>query len=160
MLAAILGMWLSGQSGNLMSLGAIDFGLIVDGAVIIVENVSRRLRERGRRWTGRCRERSGTRPSSPPPPRCGGLGVRRAGHRHRLRAGAAADRDGGKLFRPMAATVLFALLGAFVLSLTLVPVLASLFVRGEDDREPRPLALARRGFERALAFTARHRWAW
>src|SRR4029453_15374369 len=64
-----------------------------------------------------------------------------------------------KLFRPMAATVLFALAGAFVLSLTLVPVLVSLFVRGEHDREPRPLALARRGFERAFDWTGRHRWS-
>ena len=42
-LCALLGMWKGGVSGNLMSLGAIDFGLIIDGAVVIVENVVRRL---------------------------------------------------------------------------------------------------------------------
>ncbi|HZX65661.1 MAG TPA: efflux RND transporter permease subunit, partial [Myxococcales bacterium] len=46
MLAAVIGMYATGTSGNLMSLGAIDFGLIVDGAVIIIENASRRLTEK------------------------------------------------------------------------------------------------------------------
>ena len=158
MLAAILGMWLSGQSGNLMSLGAIDFGLIVDGAVIIVENVSRRLRERGQAL-----DRPLSRTERDETIVAATTEVRRASVFGELVIAIVyvpvllLTGIEGKLFRPMAATVLFALMGAFVLSLTLVPVLASLFVRGEDDREPRPLALARRGFERALAFTARHR---
>lgn len=160
MLAAIVGMWLSGTSGNLMSLGAIDFGLIVDGAVIIVENVSRRLHERVRargRPLGR-KERDETIVAAT-------TEVRRASVFGELIIAIVyvpvllLTGLEGKLFRPMAATVLFALAGAFVLSLTLVPVLVSLFVRGEEDREPRWLALVRRGFERVLHATARHRWS-
>jgi cobalt-zinc-cadmium resistance protein CzcA len=159
MLAAILGMFLSGTSGNLMSLGAIDFGLIVDGAVIIVENVSRRLRERvevlGHPLSREERDLTIVAATTE---------VRRASVFGELIIAIVyvpvlmLTGTEGKLFRPMAATVLFALAGAFVLSLTLVPVLASLFVRGEHDREPRPLALARRGFERAFGWIGGHRW--
>src|SRR5207245_872478 len=46
LLGVFLGMWLGGVPGNLVSLGAIDFGLVVDGAIIIVENAMRRLSER------------------------------------------------------------------------------------------------------------------
>ena len=157
MLAAILGMWATGTSGNLMSLGAIDFGLIVDGAVIIIENASRRLTEK-QKGLGRALSR---------------------GERDEVIALATTEVRRasvfgeaiiaivyvpvllltgleGKLFRPMATTVLFALAGAFVLSLTLMPVLASLFLRGEGEREPRLLMLARRIFEPALGHAQRH----
>jgi cobalt-zinc-cadmium resistance protein CzcA len=160
MLAAIVGMWLSGTSGNLMSLGAIDFGLIVDGAVIIVENVSRRLHERVR-----ARGRPLSRSERDETIVAATTEVRRASVFGELIIAIVyvpvllLTGLEGKLFRPMAATVLFALAGAFVLSLTLVPVLVSLFVRGEDDREPRWLALVRRVFERVLGATARHRWS-
>lgn len=159
MLAAIVGMWLSDMSGNLMSLGAIDFGLIVDGAVIIVENVSRRLHERSQ---------SLGRPLSPQERDAAIVlattEVRRASVFGEVIIAVVyvpilmLTGVEGKLFRPMAATVLFALAGAFVLSLTLVPVLVSLFVRGEQDHEPRLLAAARRLFEKGLGWTSRHRW--
>ncbi len=130
LLFAIAVMRSFGISGNLMSLGAIDFGLIVDGAVIIVENAARRLsEERGR--LGRdlsADERLSIVESSAIEVRSASvfgeviiaivyvpiltlLGVE------------------GKMFRPMAETVLFALAGAFILSLTLVPLLTSYFVR-------------------------------
>ena len=111
-----------------MSLGAIDFGLIVDGAVVMIENIVRRLARAARRAARRaCRER------------------------HRREAGARGARGRssfgvgiiiivylpiltlggieGKMFRPMALTVVFALVGSLLLSLTLMPVLASLFLR-------------------------------
>jgi cobalt-zinc-cadmium resistance protein CzcA len=126
MLFAVLLMNATGASGNLMSLGAIDFGLIVDGAVIIVENAVRRL--------GEARAAKGA--------------ALEDGERTDVVLKAAVEVRSasvfgeaiiaivyipiltlrgleGKLFHPMARTVLFALLGAFVLSLTLVPVLAS-----------------------------------
>jgi cobalt-zinc-cadmium resistance protein CzcA len=157
MLAAITGMWLTGMSGNLMSLGAIDFGLIVDGAVIIVENASRRLAGRAAAL---------------------GRALTRA-ERDEVIVGATAEVRRatlfgeaiiaivyvpvllltgveGKLFRPMAGTVLLALGGAFVLSLTLVPVLASLFLRVDHDREPRLLVAVRRAVEPAIERTRRH----
>lgn len=157
MLAAITGMWLSGTSGNLMSLGAIDFGLLVDGAVIIIENVSRRLTERsaGRDEPLGRSERDEVIVSAT-------AEVRRASVFGELIIAIVyvpvlmLTGIEGKMFRPMAATVLFALLGAFILSLTLIPVLASLFVRGERSREPWLLRGARRAFEPLLRRVRRH----
>jgi heavy metal efflux system protein len=119
-----------GLSGNLMSLGAIDFGLLVDGAVIIVENASRRLSERraalGRDLTGEERIQV---------VEAATLEVRSASLFGELIIAIvylpllALTGLEGKLFQPMATTVLFALGGAFVLSVTLVPVLTSLWVQ-------------------------------
>ena len=152
MLAALIGMWATGTSGNLMSLGALDFGLIVDGAVIIIENASRRLGEKARA-AGRALSR---------------------GERDAVVAEAAVEVQQasvygvaiiaivyvpvllltgieGKLFRPMATTVLLALAGAFVLSLTLTPVLGSMFLHAEEERETLLLRWARRVFEPLFA---------
>lgn len=136
MLFAVVVMNATGQSGNLMSLGAIDFGLLVDGAVIIVENVVRRLSERqhalGRELT--TGERVGTVEESVKE-------VRTASAFGELIIAIvylpvlALTSTEGKLFRPMAITVLLALAGAFILSVTLVPVLASLFVRPRSGHE-------------------------
>ena len=129
-----------------MSLGAIDFGLIVDGAVIIVENAVRRLAEaRGegqqrldagasgsdvvRDATRRGRERQR---------------VRRGDHRHRLLADPRAARASrGSCSSRWRGRCSSRSLGAFVLSLTLVPVLASYFLRPAGERA-RDLADARR----------------
>ena len=133
MLFAIIAMNAFGLSGNLMSLGAIDFGLIVDGAVIIVENTVRRLSER-RRELGRSltsEERTAT-------VRDATVEVRRASVFGEAIIAIvyvpilALIGVEGKLFRPMATTVLLALAGAFVLSLTVVPVLASYAVRPKE----------------------------
>ena len=137
MLFAVLVMQERGISGNLMSLGAIDFGLIVDGAVIIVENAVRRLamarREKGKALTV--------------PERIGVINAAAVEVRSASVFGEAiiaivyvpilALRGiEGKLFHPMALTVLFAIAGAFVFSLTLVPVLASYLLHGEEgERE-------------------------
>ena len=137
MLFAFTGMVRAGISGNLMSLGAIDFGLIVDGSVVMIENIVRRL---DRAPEGRAR------------------------HAVIAEAGREVARPvffavmiitvvylpiltlqgvEGKMFRPMALTVVFALLASLVLALTLMPVLASLaFRRGAASREPRPRRLA------------------
>jgi cobalt-zinc-cadmium resistance protein CzcA len=125
-----------GLSGNLMSLGAIDFGLLVDGAVIIVENAVRRLSE--------CRIRLGrtlTREERMLTVREATLEVRRASVFGEAIIAIvyvpilALVGTEGKLFRPMATTVLLALLGAFVLSLTVVPVLTSYVVRPREKDE-------------------------
>jgi cobalt-zinc-cadmium resistance protein CzcA len=132
MLFAITLMSLTGASGNLMSLGAIDFGLIVDGAVIIVENATRRLADarRGRAGELGAEERLAV-------VRDAAVEVRSASVFGELIIAIvylpilALRGIEGKLFHPMARTVLFALLGAFLLSLTLVPVLTSLFLDGK-----------------------------
>ena len=136
MLAAIIGMRWFGISANLMSLGAIDFGLIVDAAVIIVENCVRRLagkrRELGRELSGEER-RATIRDAS--------VEVRKAGQVGEILIIAAylpiVSLAGieGKMFRPMAFTVIFALSGALALSLTLIPALSALLLR-EPRRVP------------------------
>ncbi|HEY3496450.1 MAG TPA: CusA/CzcA family heavy metal efflux RND transporter, partial [Polyangiaceae bacterium] len=146
LLFAVVAMRALGMSGNLMSLGAIDFGLIVDGAVIIVENTVRRLSERrtelARDLTAE--ERLGVVESATLEVRAASLFGEAIIAIVYLPLLSLTGVE-GKLFRPMACTVLFALAGAFVLSLTLVPVLASYVVRphaGND--ETRVFALLRR----------------
>jgi cobalt-zinc-cadmium resistance protein CzcA len=129
MLGAFIGMRAAGLSGNLMSLGAIDFGLVVDGAIIIVENAVRHLSERhakeGRALTPKERDEVVLTSS---------LEVRSATAFGELIIALVylpiltLEGVEGKMFRPMALTVVFALATAFVLSLTLTPVLASLLL--------------------------------
>lgn len=126
MLAAFIGMRWLGISGNLMSLGAIDFGLIVDGAVIVVENAVRAIAERAKLLG-----RSLTPEERTEEVRSASHGVLRA-----TMFGVAIitivylpllSLTGieGKMFRPMAVTVVLALSGSLLLALTLVPALAS-----------------------------------
>ena len=131
MLFALVWMDLLGISGNLMSLGALDFGIIVDGAVIVVENAVRRLSERGADGPVDDRERLRVVRDATMEvrgPTVFGEAIIAIVYVPVLLLGGVE----GKLFTPMASTVLLALGGAFVLSLTLVPVLASLVLR------PRP----------------------
>ncbi len=137
MLVAIIGMRQFGISANLMSLGAIDFGLIVDAAVIIVENCVRRLAEK-RRELGRALSGDERRDTV----REASVEVRKAGQVGEILIIAAylpiVSLVGieGKMFRPMAFTVIFALSGALALSLTLIPALAALLLR-EPRRAPK-----------------------
>ena len=142
MLVAIIAMREFEISANLMSLGAIDFGLIVDAAVIIVENCVRRLAQRrqelGRRLTGEERRQT---------IREGTVEVRRASQFGEIIIIAAyipiVSLVGmeGTMFRPMALTVIFALSGALVLSLTVIPALSAVFLRdprhaGRSEENP------------------------
>lgn len=160
MLFTVTGMVSSRVSGNLMSLGALDFGLIVDGAVVIVENCLRRMaqaqRERGRllQTTERLEVvHRATREVFMPSlvtvvvvalvnvPIFALSGVE------------------GKMFQPMAFTVVTALAGALVFSVTFVPAAIALFVRGKlQEEEPRAMAAAHRIYESVLAAAFRHRW--
>ncbi len=136
MLFAVIMMNIFGVSGNLMSLGALDFGLIVDGAVIIVEAVMHQLAHSGKF-----------------------MGLNRLS-RHNMNdeVKSAASKmmnsavfgqiiilivylpiftlEGieGKMFKPMAQTVAFALLGAFILSLTYIPMMSTIFL-SRDKKE-------------------------
>lgn len=131
MLLTAIGMVQSKVSGNLMSLGAIDFGLIVDGAVIIVENCLRMLAEKqhelGRKLT--------------PAERMEVVFVASKQVRSATAFGEAIiitvyfpilalTGIEGKMFHPMAMTVIFALTAAFVLSLTFVPAMVALGITG------------------------------
>jgi len=123
-------MWAAGISASLMSLGAIDFGLVVDSSVIMVENCVRRL---GLAAPGE---------SKLAIVRDAAIEVRGPTMFGELIIAVVylpilfLEGTEGKLFRPMALTVLFALLGSLVISLTLMPVLAATVLRKEPEHEP------------------------
>lgn len=129
MLIAIMGMRYFQISANLMSLGAIDFGLIVDGAVIIVENCVRRLadeRRLGHQLTSDQR-RHIILEASAEVLRASQFGVILIMAAYLPIVSLAGIE--GKMFRPMALTVILALTGALILSFTVIPALAALFLR-------------------------------
>ncbi|WP_164274970.1 CusA/CzcA family heavy metal efflux RND transporter [Stenotrophomonas sp. B1-1] len=161
MLFTLTGMARGGVSANLMSLGALDFGLIVDGAVIIIENCLRRFGERqhalGRDMT--VAERFAETASATAEvirPSLFGLGIITAVY---LPIFALTGVE-GKMFHPMAITVVLALTGAMLLCLTFVPAAIALFLGGRvQEQENRLMAWLRRRYQPLLAFTLRRgRW--
>ena len=140
LLGVFVGMWGFGVSGNLLSLGAIDFGLVVDGAIIIIENAQRRLAER-RAALGRPLDDAERRDEVVLAARevrsatLFGEAIIALVYVPILALGSVE----GRMFRPMALTVLFALGAAFVLSLTLVPALASWILRRDAEDHASPL---------------------
>ncbi|ARS26680.1 efflux RND transporter permease subunit [Sphingomonas sp. KC8] len=157
-----IGMNAHGVSGNLMSLGALDFGLIVDGSIIIIENCLRRLGERqhreGRLLTLRERlhevfeaSREMVRPTLYGQaiiflvfvPLLAFTGVE------------------GKMFSPMAITVLLALAGAFILSLTFVPAMVAILIRGRvSEKDVGAIAWVRTRYEPLLHHVVARPWPW
>ncbi|MGU3314047.1 efflux RND transporter permease subunit [Sphingomonas sp. M6A6_1c] len=152
MLLTATGMLRAGVSANLMSLGALDFGLIVDGAVIIVENALRRLGERQHETGAQL-------------PLTERLEVLAAAAREMIRPSLYGQAiiilvytplltfSGveGKMFEPMALTVIIALLFAFVLSLTFVPAAIAAFLVGRvEEKESRVVAWLRARYEPGL----------
>ncbi len=159
MLFAIIGMNRFGISGNLMSLGAIDFGLIVDGAVVMVENAVRRLAE-AREHKGSTLDRSEVRKSvwescrEVAKPTAFAVTIITVVYLPIL----ALEGTEGKMFRPMAFTVVFALIGALVLTMTLVPVLASMFLSGDTKEGRNPIMeFLGRAYQKVLGFALRRR---
>src|SRR5262249_1811543 len=141
-------------SASLMSLGAIDFGMIVDSSVIMVENCVRRLAHEG-----------GTRPKVEII-RDAAVEVRKPTMFGELIIAIvylpilALQGTEGKLFRPMALTVIFALAGSMVLSLTLMPVLASLVLsRKAQEREPLVMRVIKWLYRPVLHVAMRHKAA-
>ena len=152
MLLTATGMLRAGVSANLMSLGALDFGLIVDGAVIIVENALRRLGERQHETGAQLplKER---------------LAVVAAAAREMIRPSLYGQAiiilvytplltfSGveGKMFEPMALTVIIALVFAFILSLTFVPAAIAAFLVGRvEEKESRVVRWLRGRYEPGL----------
>ncbi|HEU4930338.1 MAG TPA: CusA/CzcA family heavy metal efflux RND transporter, partial [Candidatus Krumholzibacteria bacterium] len=156
-LFAVTGMVRNGISGNLMSLGAIDFGIIVDGAVVMVENMVRRFGRRhhvlGRMLTLEERLREAFESAREvAKPTLFGIGVIMIVYLPILTLGGIE----GKMFRPMALTVLLALAGALILTFTFVPAAVALFLRGRvAERESAVVRGIKRVYaptlERALA---------
>lgn len=159
MLFAITGMVENRVSANLMSLGAIDFGIIVDGAVIIVENCLRLLAQEQRRL-GRllsAEERFATILSGAREvikPSLFGTMIIAVVYLPVLTLTGVE----GKMFTPMALTVLMALLGAALFSVTFVPAAVALFVTGKvSEKENAIMGGARRGYMPLLRLAIRFR---
>lgn len=141
----------AGIAGTLMSLGAIDFGLIVDSSVIMVENSVRKL---SKDTTGRpVIEVVAEASKEVRKPTMFGELIIMIVYLPLL----ALQGVEGKLFHPMALTVLFALGGSLILSLTLMPVLASFFLKRETHAEPWLLRGLKRLYRPAVAFAVEHR---
>ncbi|WP_248733095.1 CusA/CzcA family heavy metal efflux RND transporter [Pseudomonas sp. MWU13-2517] len=152
MLFTFTGMFTNKVSANLMSLGALDFGIIVDGAVVIVENAIRRLAHAQHRH-GRLLTRS---------ERLHEVFAAAKEARRALIFGQliimvvylpifALTGVAGKMFHPMAFTVVIALLGAMILSVTFVPAAIALFVTGKvKEEENLVMRTARRAYAPVL----------
>lgn len=155
MLFAAILMRIFNVSGNLMSLGSLDFGLIVDGAVIVVENAVRRRAEAQHH------------------------GLKEPPERTILESCLEVGRPvvfavaiitivylpilsltgiEGKMFKPMALTVVFALIGSLILSLTYIPAALTFILRGQVSETESPIIrFSKRIYRPALAFVMRYR---
>lgn len=136
MLFAVTGMVQRGISGNLMSLGAIDFGIIVDGAVVMVENIVRRFahrqRDLGRLLTHQERlEEAFSSAREVAKPTLFGVAIIMIVYLPILTLSGIE----GKMFKPMAAVVLLALTGALLLTFTFVPAAIAVFLTGRVAEE-------------------------
>lgn len=159
MLATITGMVRMNVSANLMSLGALDFGLIVDGAVIIVENTTRRLSEAQSKYGGKIplKQRLSLvfdatneviRPS------LFGVMIITVVYIPLF----SLTGVEGKMFQPMAITVVMALLAALVLSITIVPAAIAVFMSGVvSEKESRIIVLAKLSYKPLLILAMRFR---
>lgn len=155
MLLTATGMLKAGISANLMSLGALDFGLIVDGAVIVTENCIRRLAERqhheGRLLTlnERLEEVMAASRQMIQPAVFGQAIIITVYFPLLTFTGVE-----GKMFDPMAMTVIIALMGALVLSLTFVPAMIALCINGKvEEKENRIIARAKSGYAPLLGWS-------
>ncbi len=159
-LFALIGMRQFGISGNLMSLGAVDFGLIIDGAVVIVENIVRQLGRRqhqlGRTLTAEERTRTVLAAARQVgSPMFFGVVIIAVVYIPIL----ALTGIEGKMFHPMALTVMLALGGALVLSLTLMPALCSFALGGNVSEDDNALIrAAKRVYAPVLHRAMRLRW--
>lgn len=159
MLMTITGMVRSGVSANLMSLGALDFGLIVDGAVIIVENCLRRLSQASGGGQLDTRERLAVVYDATHEvirPALFGVFIITAVYVPIF----ALTGIEGKMFHPMAITVVIALVSAMVLSVTFVPAGVALLFRGPIEAKENAIVKGARSLYRpVLDMALRFRWA-
>lgn len=149
MLCAFSGMLRFGIAASLLSLGSIDFGLVVDSSVVMIENCVRRLSHgipRGQTKLDVVREAA----IEVRKPTMFGEMIIMIVYLPILTL----EGVEGKLFRPMALTVIFALAGSMILSLTLMPVLASYMLPKKlEEREPLLIRWIKRAYQPVLHFT-------
>ena len=155
LLATFLGLKIMGVPANLLSLGAMDFGIIVDGAVIVIENIMHRLAERGENLSSKQRlQVVADATNEVGRPTLFSMLIIIAAHIPIF----ALQRHEGRIFQPMALSVSTALVGSLILSLTLVPLLAfAMLRRGLPHGDNRLVASAKRFYEPVLEWAVSHR---
>ncbi len=155
MLVGFIGMWLFGISANLMSLGAIDFGLIVDGSVVMMENFIRRLHSADEEGFSAFQEiRSASHEVARPI--VFGIAIIIAVY---LPIFTLQGLE-GRMFRPMAVTVCSAILGSLILALTVVPASSALLFRKRiPQHRERWFGMLRNAYARLLPYFLDHRLA-
>ena len=155
MLFAFSGMYRFGIAASLLSLGAIDFGMVVDSSVVLVENCVRHLAHGDDRDRPRWEVIRDAAVEVRRPTLFGELIIMIV-----YLPILTLEGIEGKLFRPMALTVIFALAGSMILSFTLMPVLASLWLpRKIEEREPWLMRLAHRIHAPVLHFAMHQKFA-
>lgn len=146
LLATFIGLKLKGVPANLLSLGAMDFGIIVDGAVIVVENIFRRISHHPRPH-GSFKELVAEAASEVGRPTLFSMLIIILAHLPILTL----QRHEGRIFAPMAYTIISALIGSLLFSLTLVPVLCVyLLRRAQHERDNFLMKKARAWYRSAL----------
>lgn len=155
MLFAFSGMWRFGIAASLLSLGAIDFGLVVDSSVVMVENCVRHLSQANPLNRSRLERIRDAAVEVRGPTMFGELIIMIV-----YLPILTLEGIEGKMFRPMALTVIFALAGSMLLSMTLMPVLASLLLpKKMSHREPLLVRILKRLYRPVLHFTMHQKTA-
>lgn len=155
--SAFIGLHWLGVPANLISMGAIDFGILVDGAVVLVENVLHEARVRRPQRRREMIALVGEAAVDVARPTFFAMAIILAA----LIPVFSLERVEGRIFHPLALTYSLALTGALVLSLTVVPALCALLLRPGHvaGGEPRTIAAARGAYVRILGWLLRRRWA-
>jgi cobalt-zinc-cadmium resistance protein CzcA len=155
LLSTFMGLKIMGVPANLLSLGAMDFGIIVDGAVIVVENIMHRLAERGEGMNEKERKSLITQAANEVGrPTLFSMLIIIAAHIPIF----ALQRHEGRIFQPMALSVTAALIGSLVFSLTLVPLLSYWMLRkGLPHTDNRVVGSAKRLYAPLLSWALAHR---
>jgi heavy metal efflux system protein len=150
MFIAVLSMREFHITANLMSLGAVDFGLLVDGAVVMIDNILRGSQKAGESWLESCRQVAR--------PILLGITVIILVYLPIF----ALEGTEGKLFHPMAVTVISALIGSMIVALGLMPILGSYLVKsakGAIPKETRVFAKISKGYDFLLRNLLKNSWA-
>jgi cobalt-zinc-cadmium resistance protein CzcA len=153
MLVAFSGMLRFGIAASLLSLGAIDFGLVVDSSVVMIENCVRHIANGDLRQKSKLEMIRDAAVEVRKPTLFGELIIMIV-----YLPILTLEGIEGKLFRPMALTVIFALFGSMVLSMTLMPVLASILLPTKiEEREPLLMRLALAAYRPVMRFSMKYR---
>ena len=155
LLSTFMGLKIMGVPANLLSLGAMDFGIIVDGAVIVIENIMHRLSEKGPNMTNdERRDVVVNAANEVGRPTLFSMLIIIAAHIPIF----ALQRHEGRIFQPMALSVTTALVGALIFSLTLVPLLGYWMLRrGVPHGDNRLVTFCKRLYTPLLSWALEHR---